>query len=217
MFKLQSDSIYTSVPTPGSSNQTQFSGPPPLLKPRLPDTSIPPPALPAEYGSLKYPGVSDKLAPWIPAEEQMLRISMCWKEMEREEERESRMIGRELFRIRNQDLGAKYCKICSEYKNGSLTFHTHTSSRQYRMSAPMDKCITCKQTLHSFKTGSRYAIMLTSSILNQWQGKRYVNQYPGDDIHVDTIGIPGGTVEELSLTLCAEYGETKYPVDVLLI
>ena len=41
--------------------------------------------------------------------------------------------------------------------------------------------ITCKATPHSCRTGMRYPLLMTSSILNGWQGKRYENEYIGHD------------------------------------
>ena len=58
---------------------------------------------------------------------------------------------------------------------------------------------------------------MTSSLLNNWQGDRGVNKYPGDDIHVDMIGIPGGTVKILHHAFMAEFGSSSIQVDVLVV
>jgi len=57
---------------------------------------------------------------------------------------------------------------------------------------------------------------VTFSLLNNWQGERSVNKYPGDDIHVDMIGIPEGTVKILHHAFMAEFGSSSIPVDVLV-
>jgi len=58
---------------------------------------------------------------------------------------------------------------------------------------------------------------MTSSILNGWQGKRYENEYIGDDIHMECVGIPGGTVKSLHHAFCCEYSNQDIIVDVLLV
>ena len=58
---------------------------------------------------------------------------------------------------------------------------------------------------------------MTSSLLNNWQGVRSVNKYPGDDIHVDMIGIPGGTVKILHHACMAEFGSSSIQVYVLVV
>ena len=49
---------------------------------------------------------------------------------------------------------------------------------------------------------------------NNWEGDRSVNKYPGDDIHVDMIGIPGGTVRILHHAFMAEFGSSSIPIDI---
>ena len=58
---------------------------------------------------------------------------------------------------------------------------------------------------------TRYTIML-----NQWQGRRYVNQYPGDYIHCDLIGIPR-TRRSSSSTLTRSCGHLKCPQSMHLM
>ena len=58
-------------------------------------------------------------------------------------------------------------------------------------------------------------MIVTSSILNNWQGKN--NGYPGDDIYVDMIGIPGATIKMLHHAFMAEFKDSNRPVDVLLV
>ena len=70
---------------------------------------------------------------------------------------------------------------------------------------------------HSHKIGTRYPVLVSSSILNNWQGMRSMNGYQGDDIHIDFITIPEATVRELEHAFMAEYGNVHRPVDVLLV
>ena len=42
-------------------------------------------------------------------------------------------------------------------------------------------------------------------------------RYPGDDIHVDIIGIPGATIKMLHHAFMAEFKNSYKPVDVLLV
>ena len=103
-----------------------------------------------------------------------------------------------------------------------LIFHNHNSSKSLRMSSAPRKwgvypCSSCKTQFHAFKTGIRHPVLVTSSLLNNWQGDKSVNEYPGDDIHVDMIGIPGGTVRILHHAFMAEFGSSSTPVDVLVV
>ena len=200
--------------------QQQYTIPPPLGY-RLPDTSSPPPPLPPGFGSFKYPTHTDILARSSPPEEQMKELSLMWREMELIEDKKPKRIASSLYRIKHKDT-PRYCGVCSETKDGSLTHHQHYSSRQARLVAPSDEwglfsCKTCKISPHSFKSGTRYSILLTSSTLNNWQGDRLTNKYEGDPIHVDYISIPGGTIDTLIHAFMAEYGGTRTPVDVLLV
>ena len=67
------------------------------------------------------------------------------------------------------------------------------------------------------KTGTRLPILLSSSTLNEWQGKRYQNQYAGDTLHVDQLCIPGATIKTLTRALESEYAFNPVPIDVLLV
>ena len=100
--------------------------------------------------------------------------------------------------------------------------YTLYSFNEYRSKAPYDIlgchfCITCKSMPHSFKTGLRYPVVVSSSILNNWQGRRSENGYPGDDIHVKQLTIPGATLRSLHHAFMAEYSNCYKPFDVLLV
>ena len=100
--------------------------------------------------------------------------------------------------------------------------HSHFSSLIYRMKARTDKwgdfvCLTCQAGVHSIKSGIRYPVLVTSSTMNLWQGRRYENGYEGDPLHIDMLGIPGATVRDLAHAFNAEYGGLNSPCDVLLV
>jgi len=191
----------------------------------LPDTRRPPPPLPPSYRSMLYPAYADKLSRNIPAEGQMKDISLSRKSGEHAMYLYAKRIYYETIRAVNSYL-EKYCAICSEYimpgDNASSTVcHTHNSSKDYRISAPdmwgNYHCFTCKNTPHSHKIGTRYPVLVSSSILNNWQGMRSMNGYQGDDIHIYYIAITGATVRELEHAFMAENGNVHRPVDVLLV
>ena len=92
----------------------------------------------------------------------------------------------------------------------------------YHINAPSDiwanfPCFTCMVTSHSCKIGLRYPVVVSSIILNNWQGRHLSNNYPGDDIHVDYLTIPGETVRELHHAFKAKYKNVHCPVDVILV
>ena len=133
------------------------------------------------------------------------------------------------WRLFREDHGhrGKYCQVCSEFANKSrpglvVVRHTHFSSLQYRISANSDKwghyfCPTCQIGFHSFKSGTRYPILVTSSMLHQWQGVRSENGYPGDPIHIDQLSIPGAKIWELEFAFLAEYSHLYRPCDIHLV
>ena len=192
----------------------------------LPNVTIPPPPLPPNYSTMIYPKYADKLKIGVPAELQMKEISLNWRNNETNNIMDLKKPDWKLIRDKNQNY-PRYSSICSEATSVAepkprVIYHTHNSSLQYRITAPNDTwgnypCITCKATPHSCKTGLRYPLLMTSSILNGWQGKRYENEYIGDDIHLECVGIPGGTVKSLHHAFCCEYSNQDIIVDVLLV
>ena len=132
--------------------------------------------------------------------------------------------------IRRKNEGnPKYCPTCSEYtsyvhdvEKEPAVIHKHYSSKAERVKASVDSwgnyyCSTCKLTPHSHKVGERKFIMITSSILNGWQGDRNINGYKGDPLYVDYLGIPGARVKQLHHAFICEYGQVNVPVDVVMI
>ena len=162
----------------------------------FPNVMIPPPPLPPNYSTMIYPKYSDKLKIRVPAELQMKEISLNWKTKESNNIMELKMPDWKMIRDKNQNY-PRYCSICSKATSVAeptprVIYHILNSSLQYRITAPNDTwgnypCITCKATPHSCKTGMRYLLVITSSILNGWQGKRYENEHIGDDIHMECV------------------------------
>ena len=159
------------------------------------------------------PAISDYLAGYKPADEQMKSISMRRKDTETKFLWAGKKDGYKSDRGKNYHL-KRYCRICSEhssdvYKVKKPICHTHNSSLHYRINAPVDRngnfhCITCKNTPQSHKLGRRYSILVSSSMMDNWEGKRDLNNYAGDDIHLDFITIPGGTIQILTHAFLAE-------------
>ena len=194
----------------------------------LPDTSIPPPPLPPAYKTFLYPAYTDKLTSAYPAEMQMRSISLNWKSGELAMLQSAKRSDHMKIRESNQHIN-RYCETCSEFTPGGdikikpkIYTHLHNSSKNYRIQAPSDvwgnyTCFTCSHTPHSCKIGVRYPVIVSSSILNGWQGMRSFNSYQGDPIHIDYITIPGATVKDLHHAFLAEYGNVHRPIDVLLV
>ena len=192
----------------------------------LPDVSIPPPYPPPGLGTVCYPFGSDNLNFETPVAIQYKKISLDRKKSELSYFHNNKVSNAEHIRKTNASI-ARYCDICSEstsviHPNGQVFFHSHTSSKTYRMNAPTDKwgsypCFTCERTPHSHKIGMRYPIIVSSSILNHWQGRRSANLYPGDDMHIDYITIPGATIKDLHHAFISEFSGVYRPVDVLLV
>lgn len=141
---------------------------------------------------------------------------------------------------------SRYCPTCTEHppsdwptshlKEGKIwsakiskrwapICHNHTSTRVRRALGGMDKfgryqCLECGPTraVHHIKQGVRHLVCVTSSCLNNWMTAQ-VNArqgFKGTDIHVDWEGISGGTVRDLAHAISAVYGESKYPLDVIV-
>ena len=189
---------------------------------KFPNLVYAPPNIPPGYGSKLYP--AENLDPDnLPAME-MEEISRNRKSNELSSFIQSKKPNHINLRVKHRQ-DEYYCSICSEYPSfmvpgDKVVRHRHNSSKFIRMySAPLRwseyNCTTCKTTPHSHKTGVRHPVLVTSSILNNWQGSK--KRYPGDDIHVDIIGIPGATIKMLHHAFMAEFKNSYRPVDVLLV
>ena len=58
---------------------------------------------------------------------------------------------------------------------------------------------------------------MSSLILNDWQGRRTSNDYPGDNIDADYLTIPCATVRKLHHAFKAKYKNVDPLVDVMLV
>jgi len=185
----------------------------------------PPPAPPASLGSILYPKGAEPLNNVDPIEHQLAVISRDRQMNERNSFKD--MKGAEYREFRQRHQGFRYCETCSEACTSTRNymrpvFHRHGSSKQYRALAPIDDwgaylCLSCEASPHRVKISIRTPLLISGSSLHNWQGRRYENQYPGDKIHMDTLTIPGGTINTLQHGLQAEYGKTYRPLDVLAV
>jgi hypothetical protein len=135
-------------------------------------------------------------------------------------------------RFKNVASVRPYCSTCSEVqiddeslRLNQIRYHQHISSLQYRVDTPLDDngqyaCSQCEVSPHYAKCGDRYPILVTSSILSQWQGRnwraRAATGYKGDVIHIDQLSLPGGRIRDLQTALRAEYSKSDIPLDVLV-
>lgn len=191
----------------------------------MPDTSKPPPPLPPNYKTAGYPQYTDRLRRDTPAELQMKAISIK-KKMEEISKYKAGKAANSTLQKTDKNKLQNYCSICSESTSmirpePVCIQHLHSSSKDYRIKAPADiwgnyTCITCKLTPHSHKIGARYPVVLSSSLLHDWQGDRNENGYEGDTMHVDYVSIVGAKIPDLIHAFKSEYGNLYKPVDLLL-
>ena len=90
--------------------------------------------------------------------------------------------------------GKEYCSICTECISTvklevSPENHCHYSSISLRTTAPLDPLgqflgTTCNSTVHPVKSSHRMLLVITSSTMHNWQGKRYMNNFKGDPVHL---------------------------------
>ena len=121
----------------------------------------------------------------------------------------------------------RYCETCSECTPGGdinikpkIYTHLHNSSKNYRIQAPSDvwgnyACVTCTSTPHSCKIGVRYPVIVSSSILNGWQGMRSFNSDQGDPIHNDYI--TWSYCERFTPCFPSPTWHVHHPIDALLV
>lgn len=196
------------------------------LPPNFPDITKRPPTVPCAIGSKMYPREVFKND--LPVAVQMRVISLRRRNTESQNffnnKHEQYLDFREYY-------GAtfNYCSICSEFvsrkrKEMKLVTHVHHSSLNYRINSDHKQsrwaeffCYSCQVGFHSYKSGERYPVLVTSSMLLQWQGIRSKNLYPGDRIHVDQVGVSGARIEELEHAFMAEYYRLRRPYDVLVV
>ena len=202
---------------------------------------IPPPSMAGGFGSRLYPRFVDykptKEAEGIPpylqiAEECKRRI--C-KEADHMFRRQSQVLVNRGVPFRSETRNGKpYCEICSSVPTTlrpkpEITWHHHYSSKEDRLYADYDQlgqynCDTCRISPHVYKTGERVALIVTGSQMANWQNpvemagtKVRYGGYPGDDIHVDSLAVPGAKVSDLKNAFLAEYEDYDLPLDILII
>jgi len=184
-----------------------------------------PPPPPSSLGSRLYPRGSEPFNSTEPHETQLAKISR--DRQLNEQNSFIDMKGEEYREFRRRHQSHRYCETCSEACTSTRNymmpvFHRHGSSKMYRAQAPTDDCraylcLFCKVSPHRVKISIRTPVLISSSSLHDWQGRRYENQYVGDEIHMDTLTIPGGTINSLQHALQAEYGTTYRPLDILCV
>ena len=198
------------------------------LPPNFPNVNRRPPSIPVGIGSKLYPREDLHLTKDLPVETQMRVAFLRRKNNEVKHYYAQKHPDYREFREDNCHL-PNYCNICSEFYHRSrrglaVVTHQHQSSLNYRIHADSNPspwgeyfCSTCEIGFHGYKTGSRYPVLVTSSMLLNWQGIRSRNGYQGDKIHVDQIGISGAKIRDLEFAYLAEYAVIHRPCDVLLV
>ena len=191
----------------------------------IPNTRVSPPGVPAALGTDLYPESCIQERGGMPVETFMKEQALVRLRREMNTFYNRKHQDFVLFREDNCR-SFRYCSICSEHVRQEEPYmrrieHTHYSSLKQRIDSRTDRwgqflCTTCRDGVHSVRSGIRYPILVTSSTLALWQGRRYENNYPGDPIHVDTIAIPGARVRDLEHAFSAEYAALPRPSDVLL-
>ena len=194
----------------------------------LPDLSLPPPKPPIGLGTLLYPREMLEFVrkPSVPS--QMRIFSLGRRTQEKRLFLANKAANYQEFRDQHDHL-RRYCRTCSETTSMVRTeldvpvLHSHHSSLAYRLNAQtVDRwgnyhCITCEEGWHSYLAGYRYPVLATSSTLNGWQGRRDLNGYRGDSLHLDVVAIPGGWVQDVHHAVIAEYRLLGHPIDLIIV
>ena len=190
------------------------------------DVTVPPPTVPKSIGSRLLPWEDVFLSSRMPVPTQMRARSLT--RLQREERRysDNKHHDFEIFRQEHGEV-PRYCNTCSEavsyvHDEPTIITHNHQSSLKDRLNQTTDRwgqisCSSCKEESHSVYTGVRYPLLVTSSILNGWQGNMEMSRERGYNFHIETIGIPGAKVQDLHHAFVAEYANSEIPVDLLLV
>ena len=81
-------------------------------------------------------------------------------------------------------------------------------------------CPSCMKVHMDYSSSDRIKVCLSSSLLNQYWApphSEHSQQYTGDLVHVDHIGIPGATVDILTQAFRVDYEYEKRGIDVVLV
>ena len=194
----------------------------------LPDIRRPPPPIPIGLGTKLFPYSELSFYGGTSVPTQMRLFSL----KRRKEEIEGFEWNKADYYMDHRDLHSgnpRYCSTCSETKSSvreSLmepVLHSHISSLKYRIDVKtMDhwgnfNCYSCAESWHSYKCGVRYPVLATSSTMAGWQGLRASNGYRGDQLHVDTVAIPGGHVQNVHHAVLAEFRGLQHPIDLVIV
>ena len=142
---------------------------------------------------------------------------------------------------RNQG-GSLYCSTCSEARTTQIGFtrkttdqarvegtdmtrvkHCHYSTLFLNRMKEMDDegqiyCSFCKISRHYPFPKRRLPLLITASALHGWRSNYVLRgEYEGDEMHVDSIAIPGAELTSLMRAFIAELNPWEGPVDVLVV
>ena len=186
----------------------------------LPDLARPPPAIPNFYGSDLFPQV--EFYGSCPSQI-FTQISRNYLAKECEAYKATRSL-KPFYNLHNSRRGGKiFCNTCSELKDDpQKIWHRHESSKMTRLQSALDsrgryKCDQCKYQLHLCIPGGRTSLLITSSTLNDFWGRKAGVPYVGDDLHLDVISLPGGRLHNLERAFRAEYTNHPLPIDCLVV
>ena len=190
-----------------------------------------PPAAPRGMGTLLYPWITEPLDSPLSPEVQMAMASLDRHKHEKNVLLNNKVRDYEVIMERQTHVSKykPYCSFCSEalstiYPRQRYVYHSHFSSIAQRASSPLDHyaqhlCTTCETVMHPVKMGHRIPIVISSSILANWQGRNRGSPgaYEGDPVHLDYVTIPGATVEQLQHAFEVQYRVIDLPLDVILV
>ena len=123
-----------------------------------------------------------------------------------------------------------HCRRCS-YKQpvdepARSVRHHHFSMKAVKemtMNSNMEYyCPSCMKVHGDYMPTDRVKVLLTSSLLNQYwappQRQQHLHeQYRGDLVHIDHVGIPGATVDTLTQAFRIDYEEETRGIDIVAV
>ena len=198
-------------------NSFRPSPPKPFL---LPNTKMPPPAMPSHYGSKLFP----RLDPFVSCPSACLtEISMVYRNREKEAYNASRSAVKFSQHYGSRRHNKPFCRPCSEtIADPTPIWHRHYSTKAVRLEAMVDHlgrylCSQCENSPHYFLTGGRSSVLLTSSTLSDFWGMSVGVPYIGDTLHCDSVSVPGGKIADLTRAFKAEFSGHPLPIDAICV
>lgn len=183
----------------------------------LPNVGLRPPRPPTNFGSMSW--CQTKLDTEIKAEFAFRKASVVAHKQEMEDLNSNKL---NVILNPNVELLSNLCITCSSktsrvHETQTIIGHTHVSTLVSRCKTTLDtwgqfSCQNCKASPHYIVTADKYYILVTSSCLNRWRGE----EYEGDAMHIEEIGIPGAEILDLLHAVTAEYGNTKKDLNIVL-